>query len=74
MPGYEVAALAPKYVSEEEIKEGEDIDPKEACLLTQPYIIDPAVTVKDVITETIAKVGENIRVGRFIRYELGSRE
>ena len=70
----QVAALAPKYVSEEEIKEGEDIDPKEACLLTQPYIIDPAVTVKDVITETIAKVGENIRVGRFIRYELGSRE
>ena len=70
----QVAALAPKYVSEEEIKEGEDIDPKEACLLAQPYIIDPAMTVKDVITETIAKVGENIRVGRFIRYELGSQE
>lgn len=68
----QVAALAPKYVSEEEIKEGEDTDPKEACLLAQPYIIDPAVTVKDAITETIAKVGENIRVRRFSRYELGS--
>lgn len=70
----QVAALAPKYVDEDEIKEGEDIDPKEVCLLAQPYIIDPALTVKDAITETIAKVGENIRVGRFIRYELGSQE
>jgi elongation factor Ts len=68
----QVAALAPKYISEEEIKEGEEIDPKEACLLSQPYIKDPTRTVKDIIVETIAKVGENIRVRRFIRYELGN--
>jgi elongation factor Ts len=68
----QVAALAPKYISEEEIKEREDIDPGEACLLAQPYIKDPTVTVKDVIGETIAKVGENIRVSRFVRYELGN--
>jgi elongation factor Ts len=67
----QVAALAPKYISEEEIKEGEEIDPKEACLLSQPYIKDPTRTVKDIIVETIAKVGENIRVRRFVRYELG---
>ena len=68
----QVAALAPKYISEEEIKEGEEIDPKETCLLSQPYIKDPTKTVKDIIVETIAKVGENIRVRRFIRYELGN--
>jgi elongation factor Ts len=67
----QVAALAPKYISEEEIKEDEETDPKEACLLAQPYIKDPTRTVKDIIVETVAKVGENIRVGRFIRYELG---
>ncbi len=70
----QVAALAPQYITEEEVKEGEDIDPQEACLLAQPYIKDPTMTVKDVITETVAKVGENIRVGRFIRYELGNQE
>jgi elongation factor Ts len=68
----QVAALAPKYITEEEVKEGEEIDPKEACLLAQPYIKDPTKTVKDIIVETIAKVGENIRVRRFVRYELGN--
>ena len=69
----QVAALAPEYIDEDEVKEGDDIDPKEACLLVQPYIKDPTLTVKDIITETVAKVGENIRVGRFIRYELGDQ-
>jgi elongation factor Ts len=68
----QVAALTPKYISEVEIPEGEEVDPKEVCLLAQPYIKDPTMTVKDVIVETIARVGENIRVGRFVRYELGN--
>jgi elongation factor Ts len=68
----QVAALSPKYISEEDIKEGEELDPKEACLLSQPYIKDPTKTVKDIITEVIARVGENIRVRRFVRYELGN--
>ncbi len=68
----QVAALAPKYISEEEIKEGEDLDPVEACLLSQPYIKDPTRTVKDIVVEVIARTGENIKVRRFIRYELGN--
>jgi len=68
----QVAALAPKYISEEEIKEGEALDPMEACLLSQPYIKDPTRTVKDIIVEVIARTGENIKVRRFIRYELGN--
>lgn len=68
----QVAALAPEYVSEDEVPEDTDINPEEACLLLQPYIKDPDRVVKDIIIETIAKVGENIRVRRFSRYELGS--
>jgi elongation factor Ts len=68
----QVAALAPKYISENDVEKDEELDPKEACLMSQPYIKDPARTVKDIIVETVAKVGENIRVGRFIRYELGN--
>ncbi|MCK4863423.1 MAG: elongation factor Ts [Dehalococcoidales bacterium] len=68
----QVTALAPKYVSEEDVPEDEEIVPEEACLLLQPYIKDPTKVVKDIIVETIAKVGENIKVRRFSRYELGS--
>jgi elongation factor Ts len=68
----QVAAMAPKYVSEEDIPEGTEVEKTEACLLMQPYIKDPTRTVKDIIVETIAKVGENIRVRRFNRYELGN--
>jgi elongation factor Ts len=67
----QVAALAPKYISEEEIPEGADVEPREVCLLLQPYIKDPDKTIKDIIVETIAKVGENIKIRRFSRYELG---
>ncbi len=68
----QVAALAPEYISAEDIPEGTEAVPEEICLLSQQYIKDPDKTVKDIITETIAKIGENITIGRFIRYELGN--
>jgi len=68
----QVAALSPQFVTKEEIPEGTDIEPKAACLLLQPYIKDPSMTVRDVIVETIAKTGENIKVSRFARFELGN--
>lgn len=40
------------------------------ALLAQPYIRDEVMTVQDLIKSVIAKVGENIRVERFCRYEL----
>lgn len=43
---------------------------EEVCLLEQKYIKDDSKKIKDLINETIAKVGENIVVGRFTRYEL----
>jgi len=70
----QVAAIGPQFVSGEEIPEGAGIEeePGEACLLLQAYIRDPDKTVQDIINETIAKVGENIKVSRFARFELGS--
>jgi len=44
---------------------------KEVCLLEQPFIKDPDTTVGQLLTEKIAKIGENINIRRFARYELG---
>ncbi len=43
----------------------------EACLLEQPFVKDPAISVRDHIATHIQKIGENIQVRRFIRYKLG---
>ncbi|MGB5934015.1 MAG: translation elongation factor Ts [Anaerolineae bacterium] len=45
----------------------------QVCLLRQPFIKDEGLTVEEVITEGIAKLGENIVIRRFARYELGER-
>ena len=44
---------------------------KEICLLEQPFIKDTDKAIKDLIKEKIAKIGENISVRRFSRFELG---
>jgi elongation factor Ts len=43
----------------------------EACLLEQPYVRNPDMTVQDLLNELIAKTGENIVIRRFTRYQLG---
>jgi elongation factor Ts len=70
----QVAAMNPQFISKEEVREGAEIELQNACLLLQPDIKDPTRTVGEVITETIAKVGENIRVSRIARFELGEPE
>jgi elongation factor Ts len=42
------------------------------CLLDQPYVRDPDKKVKDLIAETVGKLGENIQVRRFTRFVLGN--
>jgi len=42
------------------------------CLLDQPFVKQPEKSVKDILTEKVAKTGENIQVRRFIRYQLGT--
>jgi elongation factor Ts len=43
----------------------------ENCLLEQPYVKDPDKTVGQLITDAVAKIGENIQMRRFVRYVLG---
>ena len=44
---------------------------QEVCLLEQAYIRDPDRTVEDILNEIRAKIGENIIIKRFVRYQLG---
>ena len=44
---------------------------QEFCLLEQPFVRDPNLTVREIINAVIAKTGENIRVRRFARFVLG---
>ena len=44
---------------------------QEQCLLEQSFIKDPNVTITEILTQKIAKLGENISIARFTRYQLG---
>ncbi|WP_457642832.1 translation elongation factor Ts [Persephonella sp.] len=66
-----IAEGKPEHIAEK-IAEGKvEKFLKEVCLLEQPYIKDDKKTVEDLIKEYIAKLGENIQVRRFTRYEIG---
>jgi elongation factor Ts len=44
----------------------------QVCLLDQPFVKDPEKAIKDVLTEKIAKLGENMQIRRFARFQLGA--
>jgi elongation factor Ts len=44
---------------------------EEVCLLDQPYIREDKIKVRDLVTQAVAKIGENIKVRRFARFEIG---
>lgn len=67
----QIAAMNPKYIRQSEIPDGEKDKAAEYCLLLQPFIKDPTKIIEILIKETVAKVGENIQVKRFCRFELG---
>jgi elongation factor Ts len=67
----QVAATNPTYVASEDIPKDTEGDAKELCLLLQPFVRDESTTVADMVKETIRKTGENIRIRRFARFELG---
>lgn len=43
---------------------------EEISLLTQPFVKNPDITIGDLVAEKVGKIGENIQVGKFVRYEL----
>lgn len=44
---------------------------KDSCLINQPYVRNPDITVADLLNELIAKIGENITIKRFVRFQVG---
>ena len=44
---------------------------KDSCLLLQPYVRDPSVSIQDVLNDLIVKIGENITIKRFSRIQIG---
>lgn len=73
-----IAAMTPKFVRREDVPEAlvsAEAD-KEAffktfVLLEQPFVKEPSKTIQDLLNELVAKMGENIVVGRFIRFKIG---
>jgi len=68
----QVAAMNPSYVSCEQIPADLEVTPGETIsLMEQAFIKEPSRTIKDLIMEVIARTGENIRINRFMRFEIG---
>ena len=67
----QVAAMDPAYLDQSEMEAEESRAPAQVSLLQQPFIKDGSRSVGEVVRELAAKVGENIRVHRFVRLALG---
>ncbi len=68
----QVAAMNPAVVSAEDREAGLEGSDDEVALLSQPWVKDGSKTISELVQDSIAKTGENIRVRRFARFELGS--
>jgi elongation factor Ts len=67
----QIAAMNPAVIAPEDRSPGHEGSDEEVCLVSQPFIRDASLTIGDLIRDTSAKTGENIRVSRFTRFELG---
>lgn len=67
-----IAAAGPLCLSSDDMPSDCPLTPPEACLLLQPYVRDPSKTINDIITDAIARTGENIKIGTFSRIEVGA--
>jgi len=61
----------PEHVAEKIVEGRMEKYYEDVCLLDQPFIKDPSMKVKDVLAQLISKIGENIVIRRFTRYEVG---
>lgn len=68
----QVAATNPRVVGNEVPVEGAEQLPDEEVLLKQPFIKDPSLTIEDLVKNAMARVGENVVIRRFARFELGA--
>jgi len=78
----QIAACHPMYISREDIPQGiitqipeieRETKIKAMCLMEQANIRDSSLTIADMVKRAIAKIGENIKIRRFVRYEVGEQ-
>ena len=68
----QVAAMSPRFVDRESIDDDEDAEvADEDILMEQIYIRDGSIKISDLVKSMTAKVGENVKIGRFQRFALG---
>jgi elongation factor Ts len=60
-----------RYLSEQVAAAPAGLLEGEDALLTLPWVRDPSRTIGDLVNETSARVGENVRVRRYVRFRLG---
>ena len=75
-----IAAMAPEYIKDTEVPgdvlsqhPNRELYFKEKVLLSQPFVKDQGKTIQEYLNELIAKIGENILISRFIRYQVGQK-
>lgn len=61
----------PAHIIEKIVEGRIDRYVKEICLLEQPFVKDPDITIHDLLNNKVAKIGEKISIRRFTRYERG---
>ncbi len=66
-----LASGKPEHIVEKIVQGRLDKYYSEICLLEQAYVKDPDKTIQDLLTETIAQVGENVTIRRFARFRIG---
>ncbi len=69
-----IAAMAPKYIKKDDVPAellATGVDTSAICLLEQPFVKDASKCIQDLLNELVAKMGENIIIGRFARYKIG---
>ena len=73
-----IAATNPKYIKKDDVpadvlakEPDQEAFIKANCLLAQAYVREPGKSIQDLLNELVAKIGENIIVGRFVRYKVG---
>ncbi len=74
----QIAACNPAYLKREDVpadvlaqEKDHEVYFKAHCLLDQPFVKDPSITIKDYLGSLVGKLGENIVIRRFIRYKIG---
>jgi len=74
----QIAASRPLYIKREDVPEDVIAQEKDKelfcrnwCLLEQVFIKDPGITIKDYLGSTVVKLGEQIVIRRFTRYQIG---